>query len=82
MNLLEEKENLIPSIFQPGFPKKIYWPHFNKSRIFHDNKGKIISVVTKKYQPYIYFNNLDEQILFCKNNCKKLKKFGVRWALM
>lgn len=75
MNILQyENSN---GRFEIGFPKKIYWPHFEKSRIFKNNDGTIISIVPQKYQSFKYFNSLQEQNKFFRRNNKKLKKYGI-----
>ena len=66
-------ENLVNiNYFEPGYPKKIYYPHYTEPRFYYDN-GTIVSIVTQKIQLFKYIKNSQEYKDF-KKKTKNLKK--------
>lgn len=68
MNLLEYENSY--NIFQPGFPRKIYFPHKTEARKFFNKDHTLLCVVPGKYELYKYFTNENELQHFINEKLK------------
>lgn len=67
-----QDENML---FQKGYPKKIYYPHLVKPKIFYDKNGSIVSITKSVRELFIIVSNYyEEKELHLKNTNFFLKK--------